>query len=76
MIEAVSNVTCEELSGSRHATLQKEVLNHSYPRRPDFLNKSLQIAKYARENLVLLDVYLREPYAKLFVRREKITIIR
>ena len=30
---------------------------------------------YARRNLLLLDVYLRDPYVKLYVRREKITVI-
>ncbi len=33
------------------------------------------VAKYARENLSVLDVYIKDPYVKLYLRREKITVI-
>ncbi len=33
------------------------------------------MALYASENLVALDIYIRDPYVRLYMRREKITII-
>ncbi len=64
-MEAVMKNCIKRFANDRNnAMLMLHVASHS------------QVAIYARENLVLLDVYLREPYAKLYVRREKITIIR
>ncbi len=33
------------------------------------------VALYARENLSVLDIYIKDPYVKLYMRREKITVI-
>ncbi len=35
-----------------------------------------QVARYAKDNLVVLDIYLRDPYVSHYVRREKVTVIR
>ncbi len=46
-----------------------------YKRKIGNITPALQIATYASDNLVVLDIYLRDPYVKLYMRREKITVI-
>ncbi len=63
---------CEQITNTNNLTCEAVKCN-STTNDQEQLHKA--VAQYARDNLSVLDIYIKDPYVKLYLRREKITII-